>query len=387
MSSAATLRQRLFGPPTRSRKAETPIDEAKSKHRDSSNPGTEVNGSQEAISEAIHLSAEEVGQNAWQERWDQAPEDWRDFISTKPKIFGLTGREEEKIRVKNQTYVATPPLSGNGGFGTALIIGTVAAFSKVLMKTLNSIHTYRMEMLYDFIEHRSESRGLLTFSNHQSVMDDPFLLAAVLPPRILLKPDLMRWGLCSLDICFQNSLVSRALRLGKAMPIQRRGGISQSFLRTAADKLSNGDWVHVYPEGRVRQIGMGYSKRGVGKMLAMTFEAGRGLPLVLPMYHEGIEQVMPQLPESNKLESSIPKVGKSLFVITGEPLDLAHIFHRLMPACTAAGGTAIDAAPCLRLYEEVADSMAVTLRLLRAEMRRKVRQDHGVDLGEPYELS
>lgn len=390
VSASAAIRHKLFGTPLRQGKRQpdshTDRVASESKNGEGSSSGVQQN-LEEISDESIYLSPEEVGQNVWRKRWDDSPEEWREFVSTKSKILGLTKKEEEKIESKNKSYVATPPLSGNGGFSTALIIGTVGAFSKIFMKTLNTVHEYHMELLYNFIEYRSKSRGLLTFSNHQSVMDDPFLLASILPSRILLNPDIMRWGLCSIDICFQNALVSRTLRLGKAMPIQRRGGISQSFLRTAADKLSNGDWVHIFPEGRIRQYGMGYAKRGVGKLLAMTFEAHRGLPLVLPMYHEGIEQVMPQGPQSNELQCSVPKVGKQMFVMAGEPLDLTHIFQRLMPACTAAGGTAKDASPCLRLYEEVADAMAVTMRLLRAEMRRKVWLDHSVDLGEPYELS
>lgn len=335
----------------------------------------------------VAIPDEAACREIWESRWDESPEEWRDFVSLNPKVFGMTEAEENEIREKNKTYVSTPPLTGNGGLGTAMIIGTVGTLSKVLMTALNDLHLYRMELLYDAVEHRSNARGLLTFSNHQSVMDDPFLLAALLPPRILLNPKLMRWGLCSLDICFQNALVSRTLKLGKALPIERRGGVAQSFVQSASEKLSNGDWVHIYPEGRVRQTGMGYAKRGVGKLLAMTFEARQGLPLILPLYHEGIEHVMPQKRDSNTLKYCLPRVGKKMFVLAGEPIDLSHIFHRLMPACEAAGGTRTDSPPCLRLYEEVADSMAITMRLLRAEMRRKVRNVEGIDLGEPFELS
>lgn len=390
VSSSAAIRHRLFGTSLKPTKQQ-PDSTSETIPSESQSSETLFSGGVEILDEKhnehIYASPEEVGQNVWRKRWDAAPELWRQFVSTKSKVFGLTEEEEEKLKRKNKTYVPTPPLSGNGGLGTSLIIGTVGTFSKIVMKALNTVHEYRMELLFNFIEYRDKSQGLLTFSNHQSVLDDPILLAAILPNRILLNPQLMRWGLCSLDICFQNSLVGRTLRLGKAIPIQRRGGIAQPFLRTASGKLSNGDWVHIYPEGRTRQIGMGYAKRGVGKLLAMTYEARRGLPIVLPMYHEGVEQILPQSPETNNLKSAFPKLGKQMFIMTGEPLDLTHIFQRLMPDCIAAGGTATDPPPCIRLYEEVADAMGVTMRLLRAEMRRKVRLDHSIDLGEPYELS
>lgn len=388
MPPQAAARWRLFGHPKSSTE-----NAAASKISDTQNrnEGKDSNTSTEDVqTENTTFSAipdDQTCRKLWERRWDQSPEAWREFVSMTAKVFGLSEAEEQSIKQKNKSYVATPPLSGNGGFGTAMIIGAVGSFSKVLLAMLNDLYLYRMELLYDAIEHRSHLHGLLTFSNHQSVMDDPFLLGAALPARILFNPKLMRWGLCSLDICFQNALISRTLRLGKAIPIQRRGGIHQSYLRTAAEKLINGDWVHIYPEGRVRQVGIGYAKRGVGKLLAMTFEAQKGLPLIVPLYHEGIEHVMPQSPESNDLEKHIPCVGKKLFVLAGEPIDLSHIFQRLMPACEAAGGTRTDASPCLRLYEEVADSMAITMRLLRAELRRKVRTEEEIDLGEPFEFS
>ncbi|CAN8061554.1 unnamed protein product [Agarophyton chilense] len=197
----------------------------------------------------------------------------------------------------------------------------------------------------------------------------------------------MRWGLCSLDICFQNTLISRTLRLGKALPIERRGGVSQRYLTDAGQKLTAGDWVHIYPEGRVSQDGMGYAKRGAGKLLAMAYESCQELPLVLPIYHQGVESVMPQDEETHALQSVIPRVGKKIFVITGEVVDLTHVFERYMPACAEAGGTKGDPKPCLKLYEEVADFMGIAMRLLRAELRQRVRKDYEIDLGDPYELS
>lgn len=325
--------------------------------------------------------------NVWKQRWEQAPETWRKYVSNAPKEFGFTEEEETKTAINNRTYVETPPLTKCGRVGTTLIISAVGAFSKVLLNGFNTLNMYNMHLLYNAIENRQSSQGLLTVSNHQSVLDDPFLLAAILPPRILTSASKMRWGLCSLDICFQNSLVSRALKLGKALPIQRRGGIAQTFLTDAAEKLSDGDWVHIYPEGRVRQEGMGYSKRGVGKLLTMAYEARRGLPMVLPMYHEGAENIMPQSPGTHELKSAVPRRGQQLFVMTGEPVDVSSIFDKLMPACEAAGGTSTDPLPCLRLYEELADFLGITIRLMRAELRKKVRKDHDVDLGDPYEAS
>lgn len=378
MSSQAATRQKLFGTASKTT-TRNPTDESA---KNAASDSQISNASEQSLNEE-----KESVRSIWEKRWDGSPVEWREFVINNPKVLGFTEKQEENIARRNRTYVATPPLSDNFTIGTTMIAATAGIFGKILLTTLNRLHTYQLDILYDAIENRDSSTGLLTVSNHKSVIDDPFLLGAILPRRILLNPELVRWGFCSLDICFQGALLGRTLRLGKALPIQRRGGIGQHFLRVAGGKLSNGDWVHVFPEGRIRQSGMGYWKRGVGKLLAMYYEAHQGLPLIIPLCHEGIEKIMPECPQTRALISSIPQTGKDMFAIAGEPIDLTHIFHRLMPQCKEAGGTAKDPPACLRLYEEVADFMAVTMRLLRAELRQKVRADGKADLGDPFEMS
>ncbi len=137
----------------------------------------------------------------------------------------------------------------------------------------------------------------------------------------------------------------------------------------------------------MRQRGMGYMKRGLGKMIAMTYAETGGLPVILPMYHEGVEQVMPQDQETNRLKSIIPRIGKKIFAIAGDPVDVGHIVKRMMPACEKAGGVSKDAPECLRMYEELADFLGLSVRLLRIELRQRVLADHNVNLGDPYEVS
>lgn len=333
-----------------------------------------------------HDSSDDINK-VWRDRWDIAPDSWKHFVAALKKEYGMTQIEQDRITRKNKDYVETADLTRQGRLGTAAIILTVGTISKLMLRAINTLHSHHLDTLHNAIEQRPLKKGLLTVSNHQSVMDDPFLLGAILPPRILVNVRKMRWGLCSMDICFQNAWVSRTLRLGKGLPIQRRGGINQPFLRDAAKKLADGGWVHIFPEGRVRQKGMGYFKRGIGKMLTMGLEDSQQLPMVLPMYHEGIERVMPQKEGSNDLESTIPKRGQTMYVVVGEPVDVSHIFDRLMPKCVESGGTKVDAPPCIKLYEEVADFLAVIMRLLRADARRKIKSEHDVDLGAPYEYS
>jgi monolysocardiolipin acyltransferase len=42
---------------------------------------------------------------------------------------------------------------------------------------------------------------------------------------------------------------------GKALPVERGGGAAQPVIGVAARRLAAGDWLHVFPEGRVQPAG------------------------------------------------------------------------------------------------------------------------------------
>ena len=55
---------------------------------------------------------------------------------------------------------------------------------------------------------------------------------------------------------------------GKTLPIERGLGLQQPAMQTAAQLLSRGDWVHLFPEGRVSFSGrLQPCKWGVGKLV------------------------------------------------------------------------------------------------------------------------
>ena len=41
-------------------------------------------------------------------------------------------------------------------------------------------------------------------------------------------------------------------RSGKSLPVDRGAGVNQAVVRTAADRVLRGDWLHLFPEGKVR---------------------------------------------------------------------------------------------------------------------------------------
>lgn len=67
---------------------------------------------------------------------------------------------------------------------------------------------------------RPEGEPLLTVSNHASTLDDPAVVAVLLPWDVVLRPRLMRWSVCSQEICFETPAISSFFGAGK-VPLAR----------------------------------------------------------------------------------------------------------------------------------------------------------------------
>jgi monolysocardiolipin acyltransferase len=141
-----------------------------------------------------------------------------------------------------------------------------------------------------------DEQGVLTVCNHVSAVDDPGAVAAMLPltwfftPEVLRvsepnnsflctsdtrfacfpSPQKVRWTICATDRCFKNGFTSSVLSHGRVgywtcrsswvreltglsslqvLPIERGKGVYQPMMDDVIAKLSQGDWVHMFPEG------------------------------------------------------------------------------------------------------------------------------------------
>ena len=93
-------------------------------------------------------------------------------------------------------------------------------------------------------------RGLVTVCNHVSTFDDPGVLSAMIPWSTFASEARrggVRWTLCTDEICAKNALREQFFLCGKALAIKRGGGVDQPAMRTAANLLARGDWVHLFP--------------------------------------------------------------------------------------------------------------------------------------------
>jgi len=82
-----------------------------------------------------------------------------------------------------------------------LSIIIVSIVSVVVLRVFNRFRVIRENTLKRLMFHRPKGKGLLTVSNHQSVVDDPGLWGALLP-FWRISPEQMRWSLCTDDIFF-----------------------------------------------------------------------------------------------------------------------------------------------------------------------------------------
>ncbi|XP_039759309.1 tafazzin homolog [Pararge aegeria] len=207
---------------------------------------------------------------------------------------------------------------------SSITVAVVGLFSKLIVDFLNKTTVYNREALQRAVR-RPRGVPLLTVSNHHSCFDDPGLWG-VLDAGTLLSGARMRWSLAAHDICFTNALHSAFFALGKCVPVVRGAGVHQPAMDFCVERLHAGDWVHIFPEGRVnvQQERLRF-KWGVGRLVADSAALGRA-PLVLPVWHEGMARVLPNV-EPYRL-----RAGQRLTLAVGEPIRLHALLDRLKSA-------------------------------------------------------
>ena len=86
------------------------------------------------------------------------------------------------------------------------------------------------------------------------------------------------------------------------------------------DRLKEGGWVHIFPEGGVNMTKENMRlKWGVGRLVYDC----PNTPLVIPFYHIGMDTVLPNS------RPYIPHVFKRVTVFVGDPIDLKDTVQNL----------------------------------------------------------
>lgn len=132
--------------------------------------------------------------------------------------------------------------------------------------------------------------------------------------------------------------------LGQTLSTYRHGvGVFQESLDDAIQLLAHGRaWLHIFPEGRVRQdknltsmspgtnhscimtadMTVRYFKWGVSRIVLETAVINGEQPIIVPLFIEGFDQVMH---ESRTFPRFLPRVGKHVKCTYGKPIDEAKI--------------------------------------------------------------
>jgi monolysocardiolipin acyltransferase len=191
---------------------------------------------------------------------------------------------------------------------TRALTRLVVATSRWVMTRRNRLEVTGLER-FESVRARTAraGRGLLTFSNHVSLLDDPLLVANFVDPR---DYEEIRWVAADALNFFGDGLRGVVFSAGRCVPVVRGWGESQPGMAFLRDRLQAGDWVHIFPEGgRTREPGAWLRrpfKAGIGRLLDET------RPVALGLYHHGMAGVLP-------IGARVPSRGHAVTVRFGEP--------------------------------------------------------------------
>ncbi|KAK0732845.1 hypothetical protein B0T21DRAFT_444337 [Apiosordaria backusii] len=245
---------------------------------------------------------------------------------------------------------------------SSMIMGLTGLISRCFLHGFNTVETHGLAQFRELLDSRADpekrQRGLLTVSNHVSVLDDP-MVWGLLPLSYAFNPNNLRWTLGAHDICFKNRIFASFFTHGQVLPCHRskhspHGGLFQPCMTQAIRLLSQPSpapsvshytttgtdsilsplthphyrrysWVHVFPEGLVHQhpdVDLRYFKWGIARLILES----EPKPDIVPMFIDGTQKCMA---EDRGFPKFLPRVGKTIRVTFGEVLDYEETFGDL----------------------------------------------------------
>eukprot|EP01134_Creolimax_fragrantissima_P000164 CFRG0164T1 len=238
--------------------------------------------------------------------------------------------------------------------------------------------------LDQYIDGRAPGQALITCSNHMATVDEPILFSSIQRFGNIVNPYKMRWGLCAQEICFeQGKFLATYFGAGKSLPIVRGNGVMSPNFRLVCDKVNFGEWVHIFPEGKVLQHGtLGPNLRwGVGRLVANSDPAAPP-PLVVPVYQYGIQNSIRLDKKTNQIESYVPATGLKFVVKIGDPIPIEDILTKYRIQKAQEGGDMNEMTDVDRwFFTEVTARVGKSL----SKMEEDTMRDYGHLFPEPVD--
>ena len=182
----------------------------------------------------------------------------------------------------------------------------------------------------------------LLLSNHQSMIDSMPIGSAGFYPRSLIKPYLIPWHPAAYENFYKHPTLAWLSFHFRCIPV-RPGRRDLKALVRMIDVLPYGTMC-IFPEGTRSRTGkVRDGKPGPGLLILATE------PRVVPVAIEGMQDVLP-------IGSSIPKIGKRIWIKFGEPVDYSEFIGRPRTRETA---------------QEVVDKVMESIRALHEELRQQ----------------
>ncbi len=182
----------------------------------------------------------------------------------------------------------------------------------------------------------------LLVANHQSMIDSIPIGIVAFYPRTLIKPYLIPWHPAASENFFKHPTLAWTSFHFRCIPV-RPGRRDLKALVRMIDVLPYGT-MNIFPEGRRSRTGeVRDGKPGPGLLILAT------KPRVIPVAIEGMQDVLP-------IGSSIPRIGKRIWIKFGEPIDYSEFVGRPRTRETA---------------QEIVDKVMETIRANHKELRQK----------------
>lgn len=200
------------------------------------------------------------------------------------------------------------------------VIAMASEICKWFVTLFSKTRIHGMKNLEDLLidPKKRDNLPIITFSNHISTLDDPIMWGWI-SRRISYSFKDARWVLGAQEITFPSPIIAFFSARAKILPIMRGLGLKQPGMTMAKEAMSNGDWIHIFPEGRVNMTSSAILtplRWGIGQLIIDYYLETHRLPHIIPIVLRGVDNV---LPYGSRIR--IPRPFKSIDLAIGESMS------------------------------------------------------------------